>query len=82
MRETLTDLNGLLFEQMERLCNPDLTEEEINLELRRSAAMSGLAKNIIGNGDLVLRAIKFKDERMDVDSVVPKMLIGGKNEAK
>ena len=76
MKDSLVDLNSLLFEQIERLCNPDLSEEEIRLEMQRSTAVSGLAKNIINNGDLVLRAAKFSDERMDVNNKVPKMLIG------
>lgn len=77
-RNTLSDLNNHLFEQLERL-NDAETEEEIQQELGRSKAVEGIAKNVIDNGKLVLEAQRFKhDDRMDANREVPRMLTGSK----
>ncbi|MCG1919498.1 hypothetical protein K4P27_01320 [Staphylococcus epidermidis] len=74
MRNTLTDLNNHLFAQLERLSDEDLKGEELKEELQRSNAVSKVAQNIINNGSLVLQAQKFKDEKLDVESEIPKLL--------
>lgn len=74
MGDTLGDLNAMLFRQMERLNRSDMSEEELNLEMRRASSVSLIAKNIINNADLVLRAAKFNDDRMDADKGLPPML--------
>ena len=73
---TLGNLNSYLFEQVERLNNADLSSEEFTKEIERGRAMSGIAKDIISNANIVLQAEKFKDERMDVDRKAPRMLEG------
>lgn len=74
MRNTLTDLNNHLFAQLERLSDEDLKGEELKEELQRSNAVSKVAQNIINNGSLVLQAQKFKDEKLDAESEIPKFL--------
>ena len=74
MRNTLTDLNNHLFAQLERLSDEDLKGEELKEELQRSSAVSKVAQNIINNGSLVLQAQKFKDEKLDAESEMPKLL--------
>lgn len=77
-RNTLSDLNNHLFEQLERL-NDAESEDEIQQELSRSKAVSDIAKNVIDNGKLVLEAQRFKhDDRMDANRSVPRMLEGNK----
>ena len=39
MRNTLSDLNNYLFEQMERLSDDSLTEEQLQKEIVRSKAI-------------------------------------------
>lgn len=73
-RETLSDLNSLLFEQMERISNDDLTDEEFQKEIQRTNAISGLSKNIINNAALVLNAAKFNDDKLDANTKVPALL--------
>lgn len=76
-KNTLADLNNHLFMQLERL-NDAETEEEVKQELGRSKAVSGIARNVIDNGKLVLEAQRFKhDDRMDANRNVPRMLTGG-----
>ena len=74
MKESLTDLNSLLFEELERLGNDDLQGEELKTEMARASAMSLIARNIVNNGELALKALKFKDEQMDIDVKLPKLL--------
>lgn len=62
MKNRLSDLNDHLFTQMERLANEDMKPKELELELSRAKAMSGIARDIIGNGRLVLDATVAKHE--------------------
>lgn len=75
-KNTLGDLNGYLFEQLEKLNDEDLKGEKLEEELKRNKAITDVAKNIIQNGNLVLQARKFADERLDIDKDSPKMLEG------
>lgn len=74
MRNTLTDLNNYLFEELERLQDDSLSEEELEKEIRRSEAVQKVAKTIIENGALALQAKKHLDEYGKGDSVELPML--------
>lgn len=76
MKNTLGDLNNHLFMVLERLNDEDLKGEDLEAEIRRARAISEIAKNIIENGNLVLSARKWLDDRMDADAKLPKMLEG------
>lgn len=76
MKNTLGDLNNYLFLQLERLDDDELTFEDLEAEIMRSKAITDVAARIIQNGDLVLRAKKMMDDRMDADLTLPKMLEG------
>ena len=76
IKNTLGDLNGYLFEQLERLNDEELDEDMLKTELRRSKAVAEVAKQIIENGKLVLDAQKFVDKRDGADNVLPKLLEG------
>ncbi len=76
MKNTLGDLNNHLFAQLDRLSDNQLDGEKLEEELKRSKAISDVAKNIIKNGSLALNAMKFIDDRMDADTKLPKMLEG------
>ena len=73
---TLTDLNKKLFEQMDKLSKEDISSEELEKEITRSESMIKLAGVIISNGELALKAAKFKDDMMDATAKLPKMLEG------
>ena len=82
MKNTLTDLNDHLFAQMERLGDEDLSEEELQKEVRRSDAMSKVAANIIKNGELALKTMQHMDEYgYNQEKNVPEMLVGKKQRA-
>ena len=76
MSNNLLDLNAKLFEQMDKLSKEDITPEELEKEIARSESMIKLAGVIISNGDLALRAAKFKDDMLNADNKLPKMLEG------
>ncbi|MGL4008175.1 hypothetical protein [Staphylococcus nepalensis] len=77
MRNTLGDLNNHLFAQLERLNDEEINGEELKEEIERSKAVSSIAKGIIDNGNLVLQAQKFADDKLDNTTEVPRLLNGG-----
>lgn len=74
MKNTLSDLNNHLFAELERLGDEELTEEELEKEIKRAQSIVNVSGKIIDNAGLVLQAVKFQDDRMDVDKKLPKML--------
>ena len=82
MKNTLVDLNNHLFAELERLSDEDLTGEELEAEISRPKALTGVSSQIIQNGKLLLDAIKFNDDRMSLDTIVPRMLTGGEDGSK
>lgn len=73
---TLSDLNSKLFEQMCKLSKDDISSEDLEKEIARSESMIKIATVIISNGELALKAAKFKDDMLNVDNKLPKMLEG------
>lgn len=74
MKNSLTDLNNHLFEQLERLNDEELKGEELKEEITRSKTIESVAKQIINNGRLVLDSQMFIDDRLNVDNELPDML--------
>lgn len=74
MKNTLTDLNNYLFEQLERLQDDSLDGQGLEKEIQRSEAVQKVAKTIIENGALSLQAKKHLDEYGQGDKVELPML--------
>lgn len=72
-KNTLSDLNNHLFAQMERLSEEKLKGEDLERELRRSGAVTNVAKEIISNARLVLDA-KVKTADIPEKTEVPRLL--------
>lgn len=75
-RNTLMDLNNHLFEQMERLNDDSLTEENLIKEMQRAKSMSDVSAKIIDNAKLALEAEMYKAEYGGKTVSVPKMISG------
>ena len=76
MKNTLIDLNNHLFAQLERLSDEELKGEALSEEIDRAKSIAVIAKTIIDTGSLVLDAKKFRDNRIDIENNLPKMLEG------
>lgn len=75
MKNTLADLNNHLFEQLERINDEDLTEEQMQKEITRSVAVTKVAETIIKNGELALKTMQHLDNYgYNKDKAVPQML--------
>lgn len=64
LQNKLTDLNNILFEQLEILNDDEFIAQDSNLsrECSRARAMTDVGKVIISNAQLVLDATKHADE--------------------
>lgn len=74
-RNTLLDLNDYLFMQIERLNDEDLSAEELDLEIKRSRAMSTVASQVIGLANTVLEATRFNND-FESEGKAPRLLVG------
>ncbi|MFI3604999.1 hypothetical protein [Vagococcus fluvialis] len=74
--QNLSDLNGYLFEQLDRLNQENLTQVELDKEVKRARAVNDTARNIVENAKTVLEASKVYEiqDKMNAEAVKPKML--------
>lgn len=75
MQNKISDLNNILFESIERLNDDELTDEELDKEIKKSEAIQKVAKTIIDNATLALQAQKHFDE-YGIDRKVEMPLLG------
>lgn len=73
---TLVELNTRLFEQLDAITNSDLKGDSLKDELARTDAVINLAKTIISNADVCLKASIARDSKLTVNEL-PKMLTNG-----
>lgn len=62
MKNTISDLNNYLFEQLERLNDDELTAEQLERELSKADAVVKISGQIIQSGELAFRTMKHMDE--------------------
>ena len=80
MKNTLMDLNNYLFEQIERLNDDDLSEDELERELKKADSIVKVSEKIIENGELAFKTMKHMDEYgYGQHRAVPKMLSSGED---
>lgn len=75
MKNKLSDLNNILFEQLERLMDDEKTDEEFAKEQARAKAVTDVAGKVIDNARLTLDAYKFAEE-YGSGAHVPALLLG------
>lgn len=59
---SINALNGNLFDLIERLANPDVTPEEVELLTKVSDSVAGLAKQITDSERMVNERVKIVSE--------------------
>lgn len=62
MKNKLSDLNDHLFAQLERLSDESIKGDELQAEIERGKAITGVSREIVSNAALVLKAETFKRE--------------------
>ena len=75
MKNTLSDLNNYLFEQLERLNDDSLSEDELEREMKKTDAVVKVSEKIIETGELAFRTMQHMDQYgYGSDRVIPSML--------
>lgn len=62
MKNTLTDFSNIMFEQLEKISDDNLTDEELEKEIKRTEAMTNLGESILKTGELQLKVMQHMDE--------------------
>ena len=75
MKNKMSDLHNHLFAQLERLSDEELKGDGLKEEIERSKAVTAVAREIIANGSLVLKAKRAIQDR-EIGEEVPPMLEG------
>lgn len=75
MGNALSDLNNILFSQVQRLANGEnLNPEDMKKEIEKAKAIEGLSKQIISNAKLQLDAVKFSNASRTAARQMPDVL--------
>lgn len=74
MANTLVELNDVLFNELRRLRETEAKGEELKDELRRVNTITQVAKTIVQNADVLLRAQVVDSERLACCQSLPSML--------
>lgn len=75
MKNKLLDLNNYLFEQIERINDDTLTDDQLEKTIKKAEAINKTAENIIRNGELALKVVGVAAEYGFVaPEAIPSML--------
>ena len=72
--KNLSDLNEILFRQLERLSDPELTGEALDAEISRTEAITKVSGQFINSANTTLNALKLKNDTMDATLKLPPVL--------
>lgn len=61
-KNTTDDLNNILFEQLERLNDTDITGDELKQEMERAKSIAMISEKLISNG-----ALKLASEKLNLE---------------
>lgn len=62
MGRNLEQLNEILFDQLEKLQNDSMTDDELEREIKKAESVTKIANTVINNGRLALDVIKSREE--------------------
>lgn len=73
-KNKLEDLNNHLFAELERLGDEELKGSDLQEEIQRANAVSSVAKNVVDNADLALKAAVAYDKKESTNMLIPRMI--------
>lgn len=73
-RNKLTDMHNILMEQLERLNDEDLSDYELQTEIKRSKAMADVSAQIIDNARVHIEAAQFQADYNKETPALPEMI--------
>lgn len=79
-KNNLSDLSDVLYEQLYKLSDNDMSEEQLSLQLKRTEAIRNVADTIIKNGELQFKALKMSADVGIVNSKQVKFLLAPASE--
>lgn len=74
MQNNLSDLNNHLFAQLELLGNGELSNEELEAEIKKSKAMTSISAQILKIAEVQLKAIKTAENCGLLNDEMPALL--------
>ena len=76
MKNSLSDLNNYLFEQIERINDDELSDEQLEKEIKRAETVTKIGQTIISNAQIQLNAWKEANEYgLNKDNSIPGLLL-------
>lgn len=80
-KNKLVDLNEILFDELGRLMNNKMTQEELNTELQISKQVVNVSQTIINNASMLLQAKKYFDTTEEKEArIIPLLSLNEENE--
>ena len=76
-QNTLGDLTNHLFAELERLGDESMDAEQLDREIERARAITGVASQVISNARTMLDAVRLRDDANDANMRLPRMLSDG-----
>ena len=66
---SLVALHNVLFEQIDRLNDPELDEAQLDMEIKRADAMEGIAGQIVKNAGIMLKTAQAQGFGRDMNDL-------------
>lgn len=77
-KNTLGDLNNMLFMMAEEIMDTDQSEEEFEMTMKKAKALSSVGATIVANASLIFKAAAMREENYNAE--VPRILTGNPND--
>lgn len=71
----ITDLTEILFKQLEKLSDDNLTTEQMEKLIKQNDAIVKTSTILVETGNLILKAKKLEDDSLRANSKLPAMFL-------
>ena len=76
MKNTLLDLNNILFEELEKLSDDEMMKDRQDAEINRAKAIAEISSQVIQNANVIIKAKKLQAETLGRDNIELPDMIG------